>query len=308
MTTRSRQKTELMIDDETEMLDLYLQDIKNARPLLRAEEEVQLAQLIERGKQEQARATREGTFPDQVILRQAEEARQRFVEANVRLVISVAKKFPPKNGLSLADLVQEGNLGLITAVERFDYTKGYRFSTYATWWIRQAISRALDQGRSVRLPVYMAERVNRLMRAKAALAQELGCVPTDEEIAQRLQMDVKDVRDTLYIAQLPVSLEGVRRQDDEQASIDVIADEQEDEIPDQVIEHEMSAQIDEALATLNKRERRVLQLRFGLNDGREHTLLEISKELRVTRERIRQIEVRAIRKLQDRPELAELIQ
>lgn len=305
MTTRLRQKTEPMIDDETEMLDLYLQDIKNAdTPLLRAEEEVQLARLIECGKQEQAR-----TFPDQVILRQAEEARQRFIEANVRLVIGVAKKFPPKNGLTLADLVQEGNLGLITAIEKFDHKRGYRFSTYATWWIRQAISRAIDQGRSVRLPVYMAERVNRVLRLQAQLLCELGCVPTDEEIAQRMQMDVQHVRDTLRIAQIPctLSLEGVR-QDDEQASSIVVADEQEDDIPAQIIENEMSAQIDEALCSLKERERRILRLRYGLVDGREHTLLEVGRELGITRERVRQIEVRALRKLRAMTELAELIQ
>ncbi len=254
---------------------MYLKEIGKV-PLLSAEEEISLAQRMENGD---------------------EEAKKRLAEANLRLVVSIAKRYVGR-GMLFLDLIQEGNLGLIKAVEKFDYRKGYKFSTYATWWIRQAITRAIaDQARTIRIPVHMVETINKLIRVSRQLLQELGREPTPEEIAEEMHMSVERVRKILKISQEPVSLETPIGEEEDSHLGDFI---QDDNVPvpaDAAAFTMLKEQLEEVLGTLTEREQKVLRLRFGLDDGRARTLEEVGKEFNVTRERIRQIEAKALRKL-----------
>ena len=245
-------------------------------PLLSAEEEVELALRMEEGD---------------------EEAKKKLAEANLRLVVSIAKRYVGR-GMLFLDLIQEGNLGLIKAVEKFDYHKGFKFSTYATWWIRQAITRAIaDQARTIRIPVHMVETINKLIRISRQLLQELGREPTAEELAAEMQMPEEKVREIMKIAQEPVSLETPIGEEEDSHLGDFIPD---DDIPapaEAAAFTLLKEQLIEVLDTLTDREEKVLRLRFGLDDGRARTLEEVGKEFNVTRERIRQIEAKALRKL-----------
>ncbi|MBQ7587953.1 MAG: RNA polymerase sigma factor RpoD [Lachnospiraceae bacterium] len=257
---------------------MYLKEIGKV-PLLSAEEEIELAQKMERGGDE------------------GEEAKKRLAEANLRLVVSIAKRYVGR-GMLFLDLIQEGNLGLIKAVEKFDYKKGYKFSTYATWWIRQAITRAIaDQARTIRIPVHMVETINKLIRVSRQLLQELGREATAEEIAEEMNLPVERVREILKISQEPVSLETPIGEEEDSHLGDFI---QDDNVPvpaDAAAFTLLKEQLVEVLGTLTDREQKVLRLRFGLDDGRARTLEEVGKEFNVTRERIRQIEAKALRKL-----------
>ncbi|MDY4999961.1 MAG: RNA polymerase sigma factor RpoD, partial [Lachnospiraceae bacterium] len=254
---------------------MYLKEIGKV-PLLSAEEEIELALRMEQGD---------------------EEAKKKLAEANLRLVVSIAKRYVGR-GMLFLDLIQEGNLGLIKAVEKFDYRKGFKFSTYATWWIRQAITRAIaDQARTIRIPVHMVETINKLIRVSRQLLQELGREPTPEEIAEEMKMPVERVREILKISQEPVSLETPIGEDEDSHLGDFI---QDDNVPvpvDAAAYTLLREQLEEVLDTLTDREKKVLSLRFGLEDGRGRTLEEVGKEFNVTRERIRQIEAKALRKL-----------
>ena len=254
---------------------MYLKEIGKV-PLLSAEEEIELAKKMEQGD---------------------ENAKKRLAEANLRLVVSIAKRYVGR-GMLFLDLIQEGNLGLIKAVEKFDYRKGYKFSTYATWWIRQAITRAIaDQARTIRIPVHMVETINKLIRVSRQLLQELGREPTPEEIAEEMDMPVDRVREILKISQEPVSLETPIGEEEDSHLGDFI---QDDNVPvpaDAAAFTLLKEQLVEVLGTLTEREQKVLRLRFGLDDGRARTLEEVGKEFNVTRERIRQLEPKALRKL-----------
>ena len=254
---------------------MYLKEIGKV-PLLSAEEEIELAKRMENGD---------------------EAAKKRLAEANLRLVVSIAKRYVGR-GMLFLDLIQEGNLGLIKAVEKFDYRKGYKFSTYATWWIRQAITRAIaDQARTIRIPVHMVETINKLIRVSRQLLQELGREPTPEEIADKMDMSVERVREILKISQEPVSLETPIGEEEDSHLGDFI---QDDNVPvpaDAAAFTLLKEELVEVLSTLTDREQKVLRLRFGLDDGRARTLEEVGKEFNVTRERIRQIEAKALRKL-----------
>ena len=254
---------------------MYLKEIGKV-PLLSAEEEITLAKRMENGD---------------------ESAKKRLAEANLRLVVSIAKRYVGR-GMLFLDLIQEGNLGLIKAVEKFDYRKGYKFSTYATWWIRQAITRAIaDQARTIRIPVHMVETINKLIRVSRQLLQELGREPQPEEIAKEMNMSVDRVREILKISQEPVSLETPIGEEEDSHLGDFI---QDDNVPvpaDAAAFTLLIEQLVEVLGTLTEREQKVLRLRFGLDDGRARTLEEVGKEFNVTRERIRQIEAKALRKL-----------
>jgi RNA polymerase primary sigma factor len=254
---------------------MYLKEIGRV-PLLSAEEEIELAKRIEQGD---------------------EEAKRRLAEANLRLVVSIAKRYVGR-GMLFLDLIQEGNMGLIKAVEKFDYRKGYKFSTYATWWIRQAITRAIaDQARTIRIPVHMVETINKLIRVQRQLLQDLGREPSPEEIAEEMDLTPEKVREILKIAQEPVSLETPIGEEDDSHLGDFIED-QEATSPSEHAAYEMlKEQLEDVLDTLTDREENVLRLRFGLDDGRTRTLEEVGKVFGVTRERIRQIEAKALRKL-----------
>ena len=269
---------DLTVPDSVNIEDpvrMYLKEIGKV-PLLTAEEEIELAKRMEEGD---------------------EEAKKRLAEANLRLVVSIAKRYVGR-GMLFIDLIQEGNLGLIKAVEKFDYNKGFKFSTYATWWIRQAITRAIaDQARTIRIPVHMVETINKLIRVSRQLLQELGREPTPEEIAERMEIPVERVREIIKISQEPVSLETPIGEEEDSHLGDFI---QDDNVPvpaDAAAFTLLKEQLTDVLATLTERERKVLRLRFGLDDGRARTLEEVGKEFNVTRERIRQIEAKALRKL-----------
>ena len=262
----------ISIEDPVRM---YLKEIGKV-PLLSAEEEIDLAQRMEVGD---------------------EEAKKRLAEANLRLVVSIAKRYVGR-GMLFLDLIQEGNLGLIKAVEKFDYTKGYKFSTYATWWIRQAITRAIaDQARTIRIPVHMVETINKLVRVSRQLVQELGREPTPEELAKELNMPVDKVREISKISQEPVSLETPIGEEEDSHLGDFIPDEDAPAPSEAASFVLLKEQLGAVLETLSEREAKVLRLRFGLDDGRARTLEEVGKEFDVTRERIRQIEAKALRKL-----------
>ena len=279
---------ESSLDDPVRM---YLREIGRV-PLLSAEEEVRLAQRMERGKVERLKAV-----PNRRYVDDGEEAQRRLTEANLRLVVSVAKKYIGR-GMSLLDLIQEGNIGLIRAVEKFDYTKGYKFSTYATWWIRQAITRAIaDQARTIRIPVHMVETINRLIRISRRLLQDLGREPTSEEIAEQMEISAEKVREIIKVSQEPVSLETPIGEEDDSHLGDFIEDHTALAPADAASHQLLKEQVEDVLDSLTERERKVLQLRFGLDDGRSRTLEEVGKEFHVTRERIRQIEAKALRKL-----------
>ncbi|MGN0182064.1 MAG: RNA polymerase sigma factor RpoD [Candidatus Ornithomonoglobus sp.] len=260
------------IDDHVKM---YLKEIGKVN-LLTAEEETALAKRMSEGD---------------------EEAKKKLAEANLRLVVSIAKRYVGR-GMLFLDLIQEGNLGLIRAVDKFDYTKGYKFSTYATWWIRQAITRAIaDQARTIRIPVHMVETINKLVRVQRQLVQELGREPSHEELAKGLNMSVEKVREISKISQEPVSLETPIGEEEDSHLGDFIKDDDAPAPDDSASYVLLKEQLDDVLQTLTKRESKVLQLRFGLIDGTPHTLEEVGREFKVTRERIRQIEAKALRKL-----------
>jgi RNA polymerase primary sigma factor len=281
---------ESSLDDPVRM---YLREIGRV-PLLSAEEEVRLARRMERGRIEQLKPAGDRDYR---FVEDGEEAQRRLTEANLRLVVSVAKKYIGR-GMSLLDLIQEGNIGLIRAVEKFDYTKGYKFSTYATWWIRQAITRAIaDQARTIRIPVHMVETINRLIRISRRLLQELGREPTSEEIAEQMEISPEKVREIIKVSQEPVSLETPIGEEDDSHLGDFIEDHTALAPADAASHQLLKEQVEDVLDSLTERERKVLQLRFGLDDGRSRTLEEVGKEFHVTRERIRQIEAKALRKL-----------
>ena len=277
-------------DDEAEIIDdldvlegvstedpvrMYLKEIGNV-PLLTSEEEVELAKRVEAGD---------------------EDAKRQLTEANLRLVVSIAKKYVGR-GMPFLDLIQEGNMGLMKAVDKFDYTKGYKFSTYATWWIRQAITRGIaDTGRTIRVPVHMVETINKTLRMTRTLLQELGREPTPEEVADRLGVPVSRVREVLKISRDPVSLDTPIGEEDDSHLGDFIEDDTVMSPADSAAFSMLREELSKALESLTERERQVIKLRFGLEDGRARTLEEVGKEFNVTRERIRQIEAKALRKL-----------
>jgi len=254
---------------------MYLKEIGKVN-LLTAEEEVELAKRMEKGD---------------------ESAKQHLVKANLRLVVSIAKKYVGR-GMLFLDLIQEGNMGLMKAVEKFDYTKGYKFSTYATWWIRQAITRSIaDQSRTIRIPVHMVETINKLIRVSRQLLQEKGREPSDEEVAEEMGITAKKVREIKKISQEPVSLETPIGEEEDSHLVDFIEDEDAPAPASAAAYIMLREQLDSVLDTLTNREKRILLLRFGIEDGRSRTLEEVGKEFNVTRERIRQIEAKALRKL-----------
>ena len=277
VTEKELSETEALADDffTDDPVRMYLKEIGKV-PLLSPEEEIELATRMSQGD---------------------EEAKHRMTEANLRLVVSIAKRYVGR-GMLFLDLIQEGNLGLIKAVEKFDYTKGYKFSTYATWWIRQAITRSIaDQGRTIRIPVHMVETINKTIRVSRQLLQELGHDPSAEEIAKEMGMPAEKVRDILRIAQEPVSMETPIGEEEDSHLGDFIPDEDASE-PSEVASFSLlREQLEEVLDTLTPREKKVLELRFGMADGHSRTLEEVGKEFNVTRERIRQIEAKALRKL-----------
>ena len=285
---------------------MYLKEIGKVN-LLSSDEEIELAQAMDAGnaaKEQLAELQAAGEeIPAEVqaeldkAIKKGERAKQRLAEANLRLVVSIAKRYVGR-GMQFLDLIQEGNLGLIKAVEKFDYTKGYKFSTYATWWIRQAITRAIaDQARTIRIPVHMVETINKVIRVSRQLLQELGHDPTPEEIAEEMSMPVERVREILKIAQVPVSLETPIGEEEDSHLGDFIPDEDASEPAEAASFTLLKEQLVEVLSTLTPREEKVLKLRFGIEDGRTRTLEEVGKEFNVTRERIRQIEAKALRKL-----------
>lgn len=293
---------------------MYLKEIGKV-PLLSADEEIELAQkmeagsvavekipllkerLAENGDEQEKEEIQAEIKALQLDVDRGSDAKKRLAEANLRLVVSIAKRYVGR-GMLFLDLIQEGNLGLIKAVEKFDYRKGYKFSTYATWWIRQAITRAIaDQARTIRIPVHMVETINKLIRVSRQLLQELGREPTPEEIAEEMKMPVERVREILKISQEPVSLETPIGEEEDSHLGDFIKDDNVPVPADAAAFTLLKEQLEEVLGTLTEREQKVLTLRFGLEDGRARTLEEVGKEFNVTRERIRQIEAKALHKL-----------
>ena len=311
------EKIDLSVPDGVSVEDpvrMYLKEIGKV-PLLSAEEEIDLAQKMEEGNVAQEKivilknrieeSEDEAEIEDfraeiKVLQKTVDigaDAKKRLAEANLRLVVSIAKRYVGR-GMLFLDLIQEGNLGLIKAVEKFDYRKGYKFSTYATWWIRQAITRAIaDQARTIRIPVHMVETINKLIRVSRQLLQELGREPSPEEIAEEMSMPVERVREILKISQEPVSLEAPIGEEEDSHLGDFIKDDNVPVPADAAAFTLLKEQLEEVLGTLTEREQKVLTLRFGLEDGRARTLEEVGKEFNVTRERIRQIEAKALRKL-----------
>ena len=287
--------------DSDDAISLYLREIGNI-PLLTPEEEVDLARRLERGRTARRRLVRNGFDPKERErlergVREGEVARRHLIRANSRLVVSIAKKYMG-HGVPFLDLIQEGNLGLIRAVEKFDHRRGYKFSTYATWWIRQAITRALaDQGRTIRVPVHMSEQINKLTQASRRLEQELGREPTTEELAAEMRIKPRKVERLMEIAQRPLSLEMRVGEEMDSELGDFIEDEETPLPTDAASQELLREEIEKILGSLTPREARVLQLRYGLADGHSYTLEEVGERFGVTRERIRQIETKAIRRL-----------
>jgi RNA polymerase primary sigma factor len=279
-----RAEVDLTVEPSLDSLRLYLRSIGRV-PLLNSEEEVMLAKRIERGDM---------------------AAKQHMVEANLRLVVSIAKGYVGR-GLTFLDLIQEGSLGLIRAVEKFDYRRGYKFSTYATWWIRQAVTRAIaDKGRTIRIPVHMVERLNKLIHAERQLIQRLGREPSAAEVAAELEWPVREVRDVMHLAQQPVSLEKPIGEEDDSALADFVEDvsaESPFEIASEALRRENVTRV---LASLPRREREVIELRYGIVGGRARTLEEVGRAFNITRERVRQIESRTLKKLQTLPDAQQL--
>ena len=279
-----RPEVDLTVEPSLDSLRLYLRSIGRV-PLLSAEEEVSLAKRIERGDI---------------------AAKQHMVEANLRLVVSIAKGYVGR-GLTLLDLIQEGSLGLIRAVEKFDYRRGYKFSTYATWWIRQAVTRSLaDKGRTIRIPVHMVERLNKLVHAERRLIQQLGREPSPVELAEELECTVREVRDVMRITQQPISLEKPVGEEDDSALADFVEDVSAAspfEIASEALRRENVMRV---LAALPRREREVIEMRYGIVGGRSRTLEEVGRAFNITRERVRQIENRTLKKLQTLPEAQHL--
>lgn len=311
------EKVDLSVPEGVSVEDpvrMYLKEIGKV-PLLSADEEIELAQkmeagsvavekipllkerLAETGDEQEKEEIQAEIKALQLDVDRGSDAKKRLAEANLRLVVSIAKRYVGR-GMLFLDLIQEGNLGLIKAVEKFDYRKGYKFSTYATWWIRQAITRAIaDQARTIRIPVHMVETINKLIRVSRQLLQELGREPTPEEIAEEMKMPVERVREILKISQEPVSLETPIGEEEDSHLGDFIKDDNVPVPADAATFTLLKEQLEEVLGTLTEREQKVLTLRFGLEDGRARTLEEVGKEFNVTRERIRQIEAKALRKL-----------
>ena len=308
VTEEEMNETEAMADtfSTDDPVRMYLKEIGKV-PLLTGDQEVRLATAMSAGNAAKERLAQveagELTLTDEELaqakaeLKAGEKAKKQLVEANLRLVVSIAKRYVGR-GMLFLDLIQEGNLGLIKAVEKFDHTKGYKFSTYATWWIRQAITRAIaDQARTIRIPVHMVETINKVIRVSRQLLQELGHDPSPEEIAEEMNMPVDKVREILKIAQEPVSLETPIGEEEDSHLGDFIPDEGASEPSEAASYTLLKEQLVSVLSTLTPREEKVLKLRFGLEDGRTRTLEEVGKEFNVTRERIRQIEAKALRKL-----------
>lgn len=300
------EKIDLSVPEGTNIEDpvrMYLKEIGKV-PLLNADEEIELAKEMEAGETAAAQMEKlaDDLEPDarkelEELVVRGDAAKKKLAEANLRLVVSIAKRYVGR-GMLFLDLIQEGNLGLIKAVEKFDYRKGYKFSTYATWWIRQAITRAIaDQARTIRIPVHMVETINKLIRVSRQLLQELGREPSPEEIAEEMEVPVERVREILKISQEPVSLETPIGEEEDSHLGDFIQDENVPVPAEAAASTLLREQLVEVLSTLTEREQKVLRLRFGLDDGRNRTLEEVGKEFNVTRERIRQIEAKALRKL-----------
>jgi RNA polymerase primary sigma factor len=278
-------------------LSLYLHEMGRV-PRLTAQEEIRLALLVQQGKREQQRARQSNMLPNDKVMAGAKDAQRRLIEANLRLVVSIAKTYQNR-GLALLDLIQEGNHGLMIAVEKFDPTKGYKFSTYATWWIRQYVSRAIaNQARTIRLPVHTFEAINRVARVSARLQQELGREPTVEEIAQQMGSSVDKICELLKVSQHPISLETPAGEDHDHELGDLLED-QMLQSPTEITAHsQLQEYVANALQDVSERERAILQLRYGLLDGTSHSLTEIGELLHVSRQRVRQIEIKALQKLQ----------
>ncbi len=282
-------------------IGLYLKEMARV-PLLSTQEEIRLAKLLEKGLAAQRRLSKDGHAPEErrrleQVIAEGKAAREHLIKANTRLVVSIAKKYMGR-GVPFLDLIQEGNLGLMKAVEKFDYQRGYRFSTYATWWIRQTITRAIaDQGRTIRVPVHMSDRIRRLYKAARHLEQERGRKPTPEEIAEELDMEPRKVQWMLKVSWRPLSLEKPIGEEEDNELGSFIEDDNTPAPTQSVYEHLLKEKMEEVLATLTPREARILRLRFGLQDGRSYTLEEVGQKFGLTRERIRQIEGNALRRL-----------
>jgi RNA polymerase primary sigma factor len=282
-------------------IGLYLREMARV-PLLTTQEEIRLAKLLEKGQEAQRRLRKDGHDPEErkkleQAIAEGKAAREHLIKANTRLVVSIAKKYMGR-GVPFLDLIQEGNLGLMKAVEKFDYRRGYRFSTYATWWIRQTITRAIaDQGRTIRVPVHMSDRIRRLYKTARRLEQERGRKPTPEEIAEELGLDPRKVRWMLRVSWRPLSLERPVGEEEDNELGNFIEDDSTPTPTQSAYEHLLREKMEEVLATLTPREARILRLRFGLQDGRSYTLEEVGQKFGLTRERIRQIEGKALRRL-----------
>ena len=309
--TRATMRLNAQSGGSSDPVRMYMREIGRV-PLLTGPEEVVLAKQIERGTaaaERLADLAAEGTTATlepaerarlKRLARQGEEAKAELTQANLRLVVSIAKRYVGGSSMQLLDLIQEGNLGLMRAVEKFDWTKGFKFSTYATWWIRQAITRAIaDQARTIRIPVHMMEAINKQIRVSRELAQQLEREPTDEELAERLEVPVDKVRELKRIAVDPLSLDSPLREGEDSSLSDIIEDHRLETPADAATRHMLNEALEEALDELNDRERELLRMRFGLDDGRPRTLEEVGREFGVTRERIRQIETKTLAKLRN---------